>query len=444
MSPFSRRLQSTVRYTPPASPQGFSYVTSVHGSGRYFLDQFGDPILVKGDSPWSAMVDLSSSQWSTWCISRKNYGFNAAIISLIGTVTNGGPSDSGATYDGILPFISGDITNPNPTYWARIDQFIQTAHDNGITLFLYIVDGWTILGGCPLDVGNTPTGDFQSFGAWVANRYASMPNIVWMFGGDYDGDSIADPKMNACLTGIRSTGDTRIASCQMIYQRSWTTQYAFWASKVNFQHVYSYSVQYDAVYAAYQSAAIPALFMEGYYGGMNDGSSSLTIRKQAAWAMTQGSPGHVYGTDDWLFNSGWQTRLNSYHVADVAAVHAAVESLEWWKLAPSRTLITAGAGTLVNASGVGQAENPSKDPSNSDYATAGLAADGSLALIYMPNAARTITINTALIGPNATARWIDPSSGASVSTTFGATYSRSTANAHSGADWLLVIAADAL
>lgn len=442
MSPFARRLQSTVHQVPPTNPQTSLYITSVHASGRYFLDQFDDPILVKGDSPWSAIVDISPAQWETWCASRESYGFNAAVMSLIGTVTNGGPADSGATYDGILPFVGGNVTNPNPTYWARVDQFVQTAADHGITLFLYAIDGWTVLGGCAFD--GVSTANCQTFGAWLANRYADAPNIVWMFGGDYSGWSTANNQMNACLTGIRSTGDTRLASTQMIYQRSWSTQFAFWADKVNFNHVYSYPVQYDAVYAAYQSASVPALFMEGHYGGENDGWSALTIRKQAAWAMTQGSPGHIYGTDDWEFHSGWAARLNSFSVSSVAAVHSAIESVEWWKLAPSRTFITSGAGTLVNSSGVGQTPDSSKDPSNSDYATAALAADGSLALIYMPNAARAITINTALIGPNATARWIDPSSGASVSTTFGGTYSRSTANADSGADWLLVITADAL
>ena len=433
MSAFARRLQSAGYQTPPVQPQTFAYITSVHASGRYFLDQSGDPILIKGDSPWSAMVDLSPAQWETWCASRESYGFNTAIVSLIGSVTNGGPSNSGATYDGVLPFVGGNVTNPNPTYWTRVDQFVQIAADHGITLFLYAIDGWTVLGGCVFD--GVSNANCQAFGTWLANRYADAPNIVWMFGGDYSGWSTANNQMNACLTGIRST--------QMIYQRSWSTQYAFWADKVDFNHVYSYPVQYDAVYGAYQSATIPALFMEGHYGGENDAWSALTIRKQAAWAMTQGSPGHVYGTDDWEFHSGWASRLNSYFVADARAVHAAVESLEWWKLAPSRTLITAGAGTLINASGVGQSSDSSKDPSNSDYATAALAADGRLALLYLPNAARAVTINTTLIGANPTARWIDPSSGAVTSTAFGASYSHPAANAGGSADWLLVIEADA-
>jgi hypothetical protein len=37
-------------------PEGPPFVTSVSPSGRYFLDQYGTPILLKGDSPWALMT----------------------------------------------------------------------------------------------------------------------------------------------------------------------------------------------------------------------------------------------------------------------------------------------------------------------------------------------------------------------------------------------------
>ena len=40
--------------TPPpreAAPQGPPFVTSVSPNGRYFLDQYGRPLLLEGDSP---------------------------------------------------------------------------------------------------------------------------------------------------------------------------------------------------------------------------------------------------------------------------------------------------------------------------------------------------------------------------------------------------------
>jgi len=36
-----------------ATPEGPPFVTSVSPNGRYFLDQYGRPLLLKGDSPWA-------------------------------------------------------------------------------------------------------------------------------------------------------------------------------------------------------------------------------------------------------------------------------------------------------------------------------------------------------------------------------------------------------
>src|SRR6516165_10506705 len=102
-----------------AKPEGPPYVTYVSPNGRYFLDQYRKPILVKGDSPWALMTKVSSVQAKLWFKNRQEHGFNAAIVSLIGSVNNGGPSDDGSTFDGLLPFIDGNILNWQEPYWRR-------------------------------------------------------------------------------------------------------------------------------------------------------------------------------------------------------------------------------------------------------------------------------------------------------------------------------------
>jgi hypothetical protein len=86
-----------------AAPQGPPFLTSVSPDGRYFLDQYGKPLLVEGDSPWALMTRLSPPQARRWFTDRERQGFNAAIVSLIGATANGAPSDDGATFDGLLP-----------------------------------------------------------------------------------------------------------------------------------------------------------------------------------------------------------------------------------------------------------------------------------------------------------------------------------------------------
>lgn len=403
--------------TPVVSAAGaFAYISGVHASGRYFVDQNGSPVLVRGDSPWSMFTDLSTAQVETWAANRETNGFNAAIISLVGATANGAPSDNGATYDGVLPFVGGDITNPNATYWNRIDTMMSSLRDHGITAFLYPMDGWNISSGCVFS--GKSQANCQTYGAFVANRYASYPNIVWMVGGDYfpitnepELGASTDHQFNALLAGIRSTGDTRLFSIQLGYDKSISSDNPYWDPKINFNFVYTYYPTYKAVLEAYaRDANYPALFSEGNYENENNNTPSHsttdeTLRRQACWALTSGSPGDFFGSSDWKFQSGWETRLNTNAVADIKRIRDKFASLEWWKLVPDTgsTWLTAGRGTQIT-------NDNAIDVLASDYATAAVASDNSFAVAYVPTS-RSITINTSRIA-NATAYWFNPDTGA--------------------------------
>ncbi len=205
---------SNPRALPPATSSGAQqydspFVTAVSGDGRHFVDQAGEPLLVTGDAPWSLFVDLSPAEARRYLETRAEQGFNAMIVSLIGSEANGGPSDDGATYDGVVPFVEGDILDWNPDYWQRVHDYLEVAASSGITAFLYPIDGWTI--------GNafSPNSErsCEEFGARVAEYFADLPNIVWVMGGDYfpatddlaEGSDV-DHCMDNALRGIRSTG----------------------------------------------------------------------------------------------------------------------------------------------------------------------------------------------------------------------------------------------
>ena len=186
-----------------------SYVTAVSADGRYFEDQHGAPLLVFGDSPWAGPVRWSPPQAEHYFANREAHGFNASIVSLIGSRANGGPGDDGRTADGILPFVDGDVTRWNEPYWQRLDDLVRAACAHGNTLFLYPIDGWTVstvFRGASLE-------DARRFGEMVAERYARFPNIVWMTGGDHfpsdlpgrhDSPPVHDELFHEVLSGIRS------------------------------------------------------------------------------------------------------------------------------------------------------------------------------------------------------------------------------------------------
>jgi Protein of unknown function (DUF4038)/Putative collagen-binding domain of a collagenase len=418
------------------------YVTAVSTDGRFFVDQHGEPILVRGDAPWSLMVDVSSEDAERYLSTRAAQGFNAALVSLIGSVANGGPSDDGATYDGLLPFVSGDVLSWNEGYWQRAHSYLVKAANHGITVFLYPIDGWTI-GNSFVPASLTAC---HEYGMRVARYFAALPNIVWMTGGDYfpatddlAAGSDVDHCMDAALQGIRDADDSRPFSIQLNYDRSWSTQNPFWAPRVDWNFVYTYHPTYEAVLKAYRAQPVlPALFGEGNYEGENNQDQSPpttaeTLRRQVLWALTSGSPGDIFGTDDWEFLPGWQGRLDSEATRQVSRLRALVEALPWWELVPDdgEPIVTAGRGEQVT-------DDAFRDVLESDYVTAASTPDGTTALVYVPTS-REITVDISRFAEEAEAYWIDPTTTERIPTRLATRMNTPARNSEGDTDWLLLV-----
>lgn len=431
----------------PAPLLAHRYITAVSSNGRYFVDQNGTPILVRGDSPWAMFTDLSSSEMDTYLQNRVSFGTNLMLVSMVGSVANGAPNDNGATYDGILPFTGGNPTVFNSTYWSRMDSYITKARNLGVTLMIYPMDGWNCtFGGTVFDPGAVTNTQCQTYGNTLATRYLSYPNIIWAFGGDYNEDSTINARFNACLTGIRAAGDTRPVTIQLDPEKSLSDDSTFWEPIVDFNFVYTYFVTYKGMKDGYDHVwsvsptTRPALWSEGAYENSFDPhpGTDLVIRRQAGWALTSGSPGEFTGQEGvWNFNADWPTRINTTAASQLKAIRDAFQGLAWWTLIPddANQLVTAGRGTRITT-------DSATYPTANTYVTAARAADGTLAVIYMPTASSAITVDMTKIGANPTATWVDPTNGATVSATPGSSYSRGN-NAAGSADWLLVLTGDA-
>jgi uncharacterized protein DUF4038/collagenase-like protein with putative collagen-binding domain len=414
------------------------YVTSVGPSGRYFEDQHGAPMLVYGDSPWAGMTRWSPQQAELYFADREASGFNASIISLVGAAANGGPDDEGRTFDGLLPFDRGDITRWNEPYWRRVDEYVRMACAHGNTLFLYPIDGWTVSKAFQY----ATLEDARRYGEMVAARYARFPNIVWMTGGDHfpgNPPGQDDMMFEQVLLGIRSTGDTRPFSIQLGYPVSLSTDNPLWARYADFNFVYSYLPTYRAVLDAYRRDRKPALLSEANYEGENNlADTPVTgdevLRRQMAWALTSGSPGYIYGSDDWEFLPGWEGRLDTPAVAQLGRLRGLFESLDWPTLVPDES-----AEVLVGGRGEPVGPGVEVGIMGSDYVTAARAG-GSL-VAYVPTA-RTLTVDPTRLA-QATARWVDPADATAppveVAVDPSGTLTTPGRNSAGGQDWLLLL-----
>jgi hypothetical protein len=416
------------------------YVTSISPRGRYFEDQHGAPVVVFGDSPWAGLVRWSPQQAELYFANRAASGFNASIVSLIGSRENGGPGDDGRTHDGILPFDGDDVTRWNEPYWRRVEEYVRLARAHGNTLFLYPIDGWTV----GRAFRHATLEDARRYGAMVAARFARFPNIVWMTGGDHfpgDAPGRHDAMFEQTLLGIRSTGDTRPFSIQLGYPASLSTDSPLWERYADFNVVYTYLPTYRAVLDGYRRDPRPALLSESNYEGENNlpGTPVTTdevLRRQMAWALTSGSPGYFYGSDDWEFHPGWEGRLDTAAVGQLGRLRKLFESLDWWELVPdeSTDVIVAGRGEpILDGVEVGVMGN--------EFLTAARVGADSL-VAYVPTA-RTVTVDLTKLTQPPTARWVDTANATAPPVEVGigpsGTVTTPGRNCADGQDWLLML-----
>src|SRR6185503_19777198 len=145
--------------------------------------------------------------------------------------------------------------------------------------------------------------------------------------------------MRGMLEGIRAAGSNKPFSIQLGFEKSLSTDNPFWEPLVNWNFVYTYMPTYKAVLDGYERPAgardpRPAVFGDGNYEGENNQpdtppTTNETLRRQALWALTSGSPGEFRGSDDWEFNDGWESRLDTPAVAQLKAIRNLWASWAW-------------------------------------------------------------------------------------------------------------------
>ena len=429
---------SSPRVRPRATTKRF--VTRVSRNGRYFIDQLGDPILVKGDSPWAILLNASRTRMDSYVATRRSQGFNTVLVSLLGNAANGGPANDGRTYDGKRPFVRGNPRHLANAYWDRVAHFLRECRSRGITVMAYPIDGWAGTAAYNGLARSWSTTTAKAYGRAVANRLKGFRNVIWSVGGDYPSEDnrAIDARMNAVLAGLRAGGMDRVNTIQFNPDQT-SLASSYWKPRVDFSFVYSYVATYRMVQRGYNQTRsgrhLPALMGETHYEKYS-GVDGLYLRSQVAWALTSGSPGDFYGSEDVWDEAPTSADLNTSGARQVSAIRRVFGRLAGWhRLVPdfSSTFITAGRGSRDTAD---------EYFSGNTYVTGARRADGRLAVIYLPDARRQITIDQSKLGPGYTARWVNPLNGKSAAATERATYSRNSQHGDGANDWLLVLRSD--
>jgi hypothetical protein len=417
------------------------------GNRRYLVDQSNAPVLLVGDSPHSMFVNLNSTDLATYLANRQSHGFNILWVEGLCSDYISNCRRDLSTFDGIKPFTSGsdefnyDVSTPNPAYWSRVDSYVNTAANYGMTI---LFDTWETGALMNLARVNGNTKMFN-YGVFLGNRYKNVPNIIWITGNDFQTwtDSIDNELMKNVMAGIASVDNNHLQTTQLNYYASGSMDDPLLVPYTALAGAYDQYCAYGETLDQYNyPAPVPVFFEEGYYE-FNQGAQGLRI--QSWWAALAGATaGQMYGNElIYPFALGWQGNLDTVGVTQLGYLTAVLKSLKWYNLVPdqSHKVVTAGYGTFDAGATDGCLYT-------NNYVTTSYLPDGTLSLSFAPKNT-TLTVDLSQFHGPVTAQWLDPTisiyypvAGSPFPNSGSQDFTTPNTNAEGFPDWLLKLTTD--
>lgn len=170
----------------------------ISANKRYFQTADGKPFFWLGDTGWLLFKKCNKEDAIKYLDDREEKGFNVIQVMLLHEL-----NATDAYGDSAL--IGHDVSRPNIKkeselsahydYWDHVDFIIDEAAKRGI--YMALVPVW---GG---NIKHISVAQAKSYATFLANRYKSKTNIIWLNGGDIKGGDALE-KWNTIGNTIRS------------------------------------------------------------------------------------------------------------------------------------------------------------------------------------------------------------------------------------------------
>ena len=254
-----------------AAPPVYPLKKSANRAGTS-LTRNNAPCLIIGESPQALTVNLTTNEAALFFTNRAGHGYNTVWVNLLCATYTGGRTDA-STIDGIVPFTgtvpasvaTGDTTNydltkPNPAFFARVDQMINLAAQQGIQVLLDAAETGSFLS----VMLNNGSNKCRAYGQFLGNRYKNFPNIIWMSGNDFQswrtpGD---DAVVRAVSLGIQDTDTNLLQSTELDYVLSSSLDDTNWNPILGLNGTYTYYPTYARLQQDYSRTEFPAEFSD--------------------------------------------------------------------------------------------------------------------------------------------------------------------------------------
>jgi hypothetical protein len=370
-----------------ASP---AYPLKRSANNRYLVDQSNTPTMIVGDSPQALIVNLATNDAAFFFADRATFGYNTMWINLLCATYTGGRADA-STFDGILPFTANipatssyDLTQPNEAYFARVDQMIRLAGQQGIQVLLDACETGSFLS-VMLDNG---TNKCRAYGQFLGERYQGFTNIIWMSGNDFQtwrtpGD---DAVVRAVALGIRDRDTNHLQTTELDYLVSSSLDDTNWNGILGLNGTYTYFPTYARLWQDYnRTNFLPNFLIEANYefeSLQGPVTTAPILRQQEYWTMTSGACGQMYGNHyTWPFSSGWQDNLDTPGAAQIKIMQQFFNARAWFELVPdtNHVLVVSNYGTYSDSSHV----------ADNDFLTAARTTDEASPSFTLPSSANS-------------------------------------------------------
>lgn len=283
---------------------------------RYLQFENGKPFFWLGDTGWLLPERLDRAEAQYYLQRCSEAGFNIVQVQVM----DGVPSYN--IYGQQSLPAGWDLSKADPegtySYWDHLDYIVKTAEQNGI--YIGMVPIW----GSQVKSGNINATQAKAYGTFLANRYKKSPNIVWIMGGDIQGD-VHPEVWESLATTIKSIDKNhlmtyhprgRYTSAKWWSQAKWIDFHTFQSGHRKYGQrmgnkdypIPDNTEEDNWMYVdstwAYKPMK-PVLDSEPSYEGIPKGLhdpnedrwQDYDVRRYAYWSVFAGSCGHTYGNN---------------------------------------------------------------------------------------------------------------------------------------------------
>ena len=153
----------------------------VSDNRRFLQHVDGTPFFWLGETAWLMPERLNREEVAYYLDKAHDAGYNMTQVQVLNDVPSinvyGQPSHD---QQGNL------LTKADYGYWDHMDYIVSQAEQRGI----YV--GMVCIWGGVVKAGKLSVEQAKTYGRFLANRYKDRPNIIWIIGGDIQGDIKAD------------------------------------------------------------------------------------------------------------------------------------------------------------------------------------------------------------------------------------------------------------